>query len=46
MFFFCLQAVLGQRRGISAIDAKQMNLLYKSQCSGGGTGGNGGGKTC
>jgi len=30
---------LGQRRGISAIDAQQMNLLYKSQCEGGGGGG-------
>merc|ERR1719309_1401371 len=30
---------LGQRRGLSAIDAKQMNLLYKSQCRGGGGGG-------
>ena len=32
---------LGQRRGISAIDAQQMNLLYKSQCGGGGGGGGG-----
>merc|ERR1719309_318237 len=37
---------LGQRRGLSAIDAKQMNLLYKSQCRGGGGGGGGGGSSC
>lgn len=36
------QVTLGQRRGISAIDARQMNLLYKSKCrSGGGDGGGG-----
>ncbi|XP_020901633.1 zinc metalloproteinase nas-15 [Exaiptasia diaphana] len=34
---------LGQRRGLSAIDAKQMNLMYKSECSGGG---GGGGSSC
>jgi len=36
---------LGQRRGLSDIDAKQMDLLYKSQCGGGG-GGGGGGSSC
>ncbi|XP_032218167.2 zinc metalloproteinase nas-15 isoform X2 [Nematostella vectensis] len=30
---------IGQREGVSAIDAKQMDLLYKRQCSGGGDGG-------
>ncbi|KAJ7393135.1 hypothetical protein OS493_008436 [Desmophyllum pertusum] len=35
---------IGQRKGISATDAKQMNLLYKAQCSGGGNGG--GGSNC
>ncbi|KAJ7393134.1 hypothetical protein OS493_008435 [Desmophyllum pertusum] len=37
-------ATLGQRKGISDTDAKQMNLLYKEQCSGGGNGG--GGSNC
>jgi len=37
---------LGQRRGLSDIDAKQMNLLYNSQCNGGGGGGGGGGSSC
>ncbi|KAJ7393133.1 hypothetical protein OS493_008433 [Desmophyllum pertusum] len=32
-------APIGQRKGISATDAKQMNLLYKEQCSKGGNGG-------
>ena len=41
-----LQVTLGQRRGISAIDAQQMNLLYKSQCGGGGGGAGGGGGGC
>lgn len=30
------QVSLGQRRGLSAIDAQQMNLLYRGECSGGG----------
>ena len=42
-FYWGLQATLGQRKGISAIDARQMNLLYMAQCSerecGGGNGG-------
>ena len=29
---------MGQRDGVSTIDAQQMNLLYKSQCNGGGGG--------
>merc|ERR1719309_633139 len=33
---------LGQRSGLSAIDAQQMNLMYKGICSGGGGGGEGG----
>jgi len=37
---------LGQRNGISAIDAQQMNLLYKSTCQGGGGVGGGGGGNC
>ncbi|KAM7433975.1 hypothetical protein ABFA07_015860 [Porites harrisoni] len=37
---------LGQRRGISATDAKQMNLLYKSHCNRGSGGGGGGGGNC
>lgn len=44
-FFIIFQVTIGQRRGISATDAKQMNLLYKAQCSGGGTGGGNGGGT-
>ncbi|KAK3713996.1 hypothetical protein QZH41_018775 [Actinostola sp. cb2023] len=28
---------LGQRRGLSTTDAQQMNMLYKSQCGGGGS---------
>lgn len=36
------QVTFGQRKAISATDAKQMDLLYKSQCSGGGGGGGGG----
>ena len=32
---------IGQRNGISSMDAKQMNLLYKCQGAGG-NGGNGG----
>lgn len=39
----------GQRRGISATDAKQMNLLYKCESGGGGGGGGvggGGGSSC
>ena len=40
---YLFQVQLGQRQGISAIDARQMNLLYKSQCGGGGGGGGDGG---
>jgi len=35
------QVTLGQRNGLSPIDAQQMNLLYKGECSGGGGGGGG-----
>ena len=44
LFSFFQKVTLGQRHGISAIDAQQMNLLYKSHCNGGGGGGGGGGK--
>ncbi|KAL9973970.1 hypothetical protein ACROYT_G020497 [Oculina patagonica] len=40
---------IGQRRGLSTIDAQQANLLYKAQCArrgGGGGGGGGGGASC
>ena len=43
-FDFFKQVTLGQRDGISATDAKQMNLLYKSHCNRGSGGGGGGGK--
>ena len=36
-----LQVTIGQRNGISSMDAKQMNLLYKCQGASG-NGGNGG----
>ena len=40
MLYF--QITLGQRRGLSSIDARQMDLLYKKECQGGGGGGGGG----
>lgn len=37
------QITFGQRERISAIDAEQMNLLYKTQCEEGAGGGGGAG---
>jgi len=41
------QRLIGQRGGFSQIDIKQLNLMYKNECSGGGGGGGStGGSSC